>query len=190
MVKQYIKEKHFEPINILIVFLIGIASILFLTGLFNTFDLSASLQKTIVITVSAIYFVATVFFLWPKKTLTPIEIEPQIIEKEVIREKPIIKYQKIQETQKEKEKPIEKKENEEKSKKENLEKTKIALVEVEKKKQKKSKYVGSTYNERYHLRSCRFAGVIKKKYLIEEEDKKFFKLRGYAPCKVCNPDKN
>ena len=62
-------------------------------------------------------------------------------------------------------------------------------VLVEKVEPKKSKYVGSNYNEKYHLRTCRFAGVIKKKYLVEEDDRKYFKLRGYEPCKVCHPEK-
>jgi len=50
--------------------------------------------------------------------------------------------------------------------------------------------MGSTYNEKYHLRTCRFSGAIKPKYLVEENDLQYFKLRGYAPCKVCHPERN
>ena len=32
--------------------------------------------------------------------------------------------------------------------------------------------------------------MIKEEYLVEENDKKYFKLRGYHPCKTCNPDKD
>lgn len=64
------------------------------------------------------------------------------------------------------------------------------IVEKEKVEPKKTKYVGSTYNERYHLRECRFSGAIKPEYLIEENEREYFRLRGYTACKVCNPDKN
>jgi hypothetical protein len=109
--------------------------------------------------------------------------EPQIIEKEVekIVEKPVIEYR---------EKPVIRYKEVPKEVVKEEPRIRYAIVEAEKKEEKKSKYVGSTYNERYHLRNCRFAGVIKKEYLVEEDDRKYFELRGYEPCKVCNPDKN
>lgn len=193
MATEYIEERHVEPINILIVFLIGLAAALFLIGSIDSFGIAGTLQTVLIISTCVLYAIALVAFLWPKKTLTPIEIEPEVIEKEVERivEKPVIKYVeregKKETDLKSVEVPIVKTIT--RTIKEPG-KTKIALVEVEKKEEKKSKYVGSSYNDRYHLRTCRFAGAIKPEYLIEEDDKKFFELRGYVPCKVCNPNKN
>lgn len=187
MVTEYIVERKIEPINILIIFLIGLAASLFLLGSIDSFNLQGNLQTILIISTSVLYLIAVVAFLWPKKVKTPIEIDPEIIEREVERfvEKPVIQYIKENPEIKTVEIPVTK----------NQTKfvegpTKIALVQVQKKKKHKTKYIGSSYNERFHLRKCRFAGAVKKEYLIEEDDRKFFKLRGYAPCKICNPDKN
>lgn len=186
MVTEYIEEKRIEPINILIVFLIGLAASLFLLGSIDSFDIKGNLQTVLIISTCVLYAVALVAFLWPKKVKTPIEIDPEIVDRvvEKVVEKPVIKYIKESPELKTVELPIVKNQT-----KVVEGPTKIALVQVQKKKKHKTKYVGSSYNEKYHLRKCRFAGAIKKQYLIEEDDKKFFKLRGYEPCKVCNPDK-
>jgi hypothetical protein len=138
----------------------------------------------LIIFTSIIYGVVLFAFLKPKKLRKYLEMpEPQIIEKEVekIVEKPVIEYR---------EKPVIRYKEVPKEVVKEEPRIRYAIVEAEKKEEKKSKYVGSTYNERYHLRNCRFAGVIKKEYLVEEDDRKYFELRGYEPCKVCNPDKN
>lgn len=184
---KYIEEKRLHPINILIVFLIGIAAALFLIGSINSFGITGPLQNVLIAITAIVYAIALFAFLRPEKTKIPlIENEPEIIERIVKEpvvqtiEKPVIRYKNkiIKEQPKIEEKKIPVKE------------IKPIIIEKEKPKEKKSKYIGSSYNERYHLRSCRFAGAIKKQYLIEENDKKFFKLRGYDPCKVCKPDKN
>jgi transposase len=152
----------------------------------------AEVQLLSVLVIIAL-IIASFFFLRSKKIRTPLNTPMRIIEKpvekivikEVIKEKPVVKY-------KEKKIPVEKIVTKEVIK-EKPGKTKIALIEVEKKKEPakpRSKYVGSNYNEKYHLRTCRFAGAIKKEYLIEENKNKFFKLRGYTPCKVCHPEKD
>lgn len=177
--ENYIEERTIEPINILIVFLLGIAAIVFIFASINSFDLRDNLQRTLIILTCVLYVIALFAFLYPKKTRTKLPEDKIVhVEKEVIKEVPkhIIKYREkpvIKEVEKIIEKPM----------------TKLALLEVEKKEKPKSKYVGSSYKEIYHLRNCRFSGAIKKRYLIEEDDKKYFKLRGYEPCKVCNPDK-
>lgn len=182
---EYIEEKRIQPINILIVFLIGIAATLFIIGSINSFNITGTLQKVLIAITIIIYAITLFAFLKPEKTKTPIiknkpEIIEKIIKEPVIQtiEKPIIKYKNKIIKEQPKIKKITKKE------------IQPIIIEREKPKEKKSKYVGSSYNEKYHLRSCRFAGAIKKQYLIEEDDKKFFKLRGYTPCKVCKPDKN
>jgi len=188
---NYIIERKIDPMNILIVFLIGLAATLFLVGSIETFEVVGQLQVILIVSTSVLYLVALVAFLWPRKTETMLPADKIIervktVEKPVFRtiEKPIYRtidrpVEKIvrKETVKTVEKPV----------------GHIAVLHVEKKAEKKkpkSKYVGSTYNEKYHLRTCRFAGAIKKQYLQEENDNKYFKLRGYAPCKVCNPQKN
>jgi hypothetical protein len=180
--ESYIEEKKIEPINILIIFLIGIAAALFLIGSIGSFNLKGTSQTTLIIATIIIYLIALVAFLYPKKIRTKLaHPKPEIIEKEIIKtiEKPIIK-----EITKYKEKPIIKTIKKEVPKHIIIEKEKIIPPE------KKSKYVGSSYNEKYHLRTCRFAGAIKKQYLVEEDERKYFNLRGYAACKVCEPEKD
>ena len=175
--EKFIEEKRIESINILIVFLLGLAAALFILGSIQTFNIYGGTQTLLIVSTIVLYLIAVIAFLYPRKIKTPIEIEPEIIEKEVVREveKPVVK-----EVVKYKDKPVVKE----------VVKEVVTPVFVEKNKPKKSKFVGSSYNEKYHLRTCRFAGAIKKKYLVEEDQKKYFKLRGFAPCKICNPDKN
>jgi len=188
MEKKYKVEREFIPINLLIAFLIGLAAAIFIIASRETFKLSNSSQTLLTIFVGVIYLVITFFMLIPKKTKTPIDIphritfhhDPQEKPKEVIKivEKIVEKKVPV---------PVEKKVTKIVHKKGDA---KIAIVHVEKKRKKKSKYMGSMYNEKYHLRTCRFSGAIKKKYLMEENDRKFFKLRGYKACKVCKPNYN
>ena len=182
MKEGYVVEKHFEPINIFIVFLIGVASVLFVLATINTFEIKEELQIFVFSATGLVYLIVLIYFLRPKK-ITTSHGEGRVIEKEVIKEVPVIKTVE-KEVIKEIEKPIIKKV---------IEKVKepVVLKEIVLEKQTpKTKYVGSNYNERYHLRSCRFAGAIKKEFLVEEDHRKYFTLRGYEPCKVCNPDKN
>lgn len=182
---KYIEEKRLQPINILIVFLIGIAAALFVIGSINSFNITGPLQKVLIAITIIVYAITLFAFLKPEMTKIPlVENEPKVVERIVKEpvvqtiEKPVIRY---------KNKIIKEQPKIEKITKKEIQ---PIIIETKKPKEKKSKYVGSSYNEKYHLRSCRFAGAIKKQYLIEENDKKFFKLRGYSPCKVCNPDKN
>jgi hypothetical protein len=66
------------------------------------------------------------------------------------------------------------------------------LQEIKEKEESKyvPKYVASTEGESYHLRSCRFSKLIKKKYLLEDDDKSFFVKKKYPACKMCKPNKN
>ncbi|MBS3084866.1 hypothetical protein J4411_03055 [Candidatus Pacearchaeota archaeon] len=176
----YIEERKIEPINIVVIFLLGLAATLFVLGAITSFSIKNN--GTLIIIVGIIYLIVIFAFLYPKKKSIHIHTpETEIIEKERMVEKPIIK-----EIVKYKEKPIEKIVE----KPVHIHLIKEKIIEKEKVEPKKSKYVGSKYNEKYHLRNCRFAGAIKKEYLIEEDDKKYFKLRGYKSCKVCHPDKN
>ncbi|MBU2612556.1 MAG: hypothetical protein KKB62_02435 [Nanoarchaeota archaeon] len=176
----YIEEKHIEPINIVVIFLLGLAAALFVIGAITSF--SVNNNQTLIIIVGVVYLIAIGAFLYPKKKKTHIHTpEPEIIERERVINKPFIK-----EVIRYKDLPIEKIVE----KRVHVPFIQEKIVEVEKEEPPKSKYVGSKYNERYHLRTCRFAGAIKKQYLVEEDDKKYFKLRGYKPCKVCEPNKN
>lgn len=188
---NYIVERHIEPINILIIFLIGLAAALFLIGSFDTFNIQGEAQQILIGSTIVLYLIAAVAFLWPKKKKTKLP-EDRVIEKVKTIEKPVFRtiekpiYKTI-------EKPVEKVIEKEIIKEVKKPVGKIAVLHVEKKpepKKKLSKYVGSSYNEKYHLRNCRFAGAIKKQYLIEENQNKYFKLRGYKPCKVCHPELN
>ncbi len=172
----FIHEKVIEPINILLAFLIGIGAILFIMASINSFDLDKTGRIILILATIVVYTVVVVVLLHPKIVLRKIPrdtiiervetIEKPVI-KEVVKVKPIVKY---------KEKEV-------------IKKVLVpVVVSKTQKEKKKSKYVGSNYTESYHLRDCRFAGVIKPKYLIEEEDKKYFELRGYNACKVCKPD--
>lgn len=177
--ENYHEEKKIIPIHILVVFLLGLAAILFIIGSIGSFDLESKSQNSIVIITTIIYIIIAIAFLYPHKKKTMITPpEPEVIERIKTIEKPVIVNKEII---KYRDKPVEHKIIE-------VEKIKPIIIEKEKPEIKKSKYVGSSYNEKYHLRTCRFSGVIKKKYLVEEDDKKYFKLRGYAPCKVCKPN--
>jgi hypothetical protein len=180
--EEFVEEKIIEPINILLSFLIGIAGILFILGARGTFNLDESGLMIVIAAVIVVYAFVVIVLLKPKKVLKKLPRDKiiektEVIERPVLREveKPVIKYKEkpvIKEVIKEVEKPV------------------VAIIDKTKKESKKSKYVGSTYTESYHTRTCRFAGVIKPEYLVEEDDRKYFKLRGYAPCKVCRPDNN
>lgn len=63
------------------------------------------------------------------------------------------------------------------------------LPKTKPKLQRKTKYVGSDYEHRYHLRTCRFIGAIKPEYLVESNNEEDFKKYNYKPCKACNPHK-
>jgi len=176
--QSYIEERKIEPINILIIFLLGLAAGLFILGAIDSFKMTNLNQQTLIIVVGIVYFISLIAFLYPKKRRTNLHTpEPEVIEKERIVEKPIFRdviHYRDRNIIKEVEKPV----------------IKEKIVEKEKPIIKKSKYLGSKYNQRYHLRTCRFSGAIKPEYLIEEEDKNYFKLRGYKPCKVCHPEKS
>ncbi|MEK6890437.1 MAG: hypothetical protein AABX35_04590 [Nanoarchaeota archaeon] len=65
----------------------------------------------------------------------------------------------------------------------------IKKVYVERKKKKlnipKYKFLGSTETKVYHLRSCRFSRLIKRKYKVSNNGKKFFTSKKFKACKIC-----
>lgn len=190
--ENYHAERSIQPINILIVFLIGIATALFIVASIGSFELSGKAEDSIIISTLVIYVVVVIAFLYPHKKKTYLNPRaPEIIEKikEVEVEKPIVVHKEVI---KYRDRPVEKKVIETQEKVVEVEKKVVQPIIIEKEKPEiiKSKFVGSSYNDRYHLRTCRFAGAIKDEYLIKEDDKKYFKLRGYDACKVCRPDKN
>ncbi|MCR4327477.1 MAG: hypothetical protein NUV46_02755 [Nanoarchaeota archaeon] len=180
----YIEEKKIEPMNILVIFLLGLAAALFILGAITSFNIENN--ETLMIVVGVVYLIAIVAFLYPKKKGIHIHTpEPEVIERKTFVEKPVVR-----EVIKYKDRPVMKEVVKEVEKHVKDPETHQTIIEIEKVEPKKSKYMGSTYNQKYHLRTCRFSGAIKKKYLVEEDEKKYFKLRGYTPCKVCHPEKN
>ena len=88
MKKGYSVERHFEPINILIVFLLGIASVLFIAASTQTFGIPQSLRPIFSIGIGIVYIISAVYFLRPKKVKKmALPQQTQIIEKEVPVEK-------------------------------------------------------------------------------------------------------
>jgi hypothetical protein len=170
-----------DPFNFLITLLMGVAAVVFVLAFSSSFEVSGRDIYVVSGIVALVYFVLVFLLFRFKKQKFVVPIQEREIVKEI--ERPVVKevFRDVEkpvyhEVVKEVEKPV-------------YHEVPV-LLENKKPKVKKSKYVGSKYNERYHLRSCRFAGAIKKKYLVEEDERKYFKLRGYKPCKVCNPDKN
>lgn len=169
-----------DPFNFLITLLIGVASVVFILAYSSSFETSGGDIYALSGIVAFVYFILIfILFRFRKQEIVQ-QFSERVVEKEVERA-PIVK-----EVYRDVEKPVYREIIKE------IEKPVIKEVPflVKEEKPKKSKYVGSKYNERYHLRKCRFAGAIKKKYLIEEDEKKYFKLRGYEACKVCHPEKN
>ncbi len=65
----------------------------------------------------------------------------------------------------------------------------IKPVYIERKRKKlnipKYKFLGSTETKTYHLRSCRFGKLIKRKYKVSNNSKKFFTSKKFKACKMC-----
>jgi hypothetical protein len=47
------------------------------------------------------------------------------------------------------------------------------------------KFLGSTQTKTYHLRSCRFSRLIKRKYKVSNNSKKYFVSKRFKACKYC-----
>ena len=171
------KKKVIDPTNILLTFLIGVAAVLLVIGSIASFELD--LNNTIILSASIafLYAVMAFFLLKPKiveeetKTIERIIEKPIIKEIERIIEKPVIK-----EIKKQMKKPEIKKAISESTKK-----------HLEKSKKVSAKYIGSTQTEKFHKSSCKFAKLMKNKYKISEDHRKYFTLRGYKACKSCKP---
>ncbi len=173
------EERGIEPINILIVFLLGIASALFIVAASITFKIKVEYRLPFAIMVGVAYLVSLFAFLKPRTKTTKLIPPSHTVEQETIHvpvekivEKPVVKT-----VEKIVEKPVIKT------------KTIVQPLILKEEKKKQTKYIGSSKNEKYHLRSCRYASAIKPEYMVEEDDLKYFRLRGYDPCKICNPDK-
>ncbi len=50
-------------------------------------------------------------------------------------------------------------------------------------------FIGSSLTKVYHLTKCRLSKSILAKYRIYSNNKKFFQVRKFKPCDVCNPNK-
>lgn len=65
----------------------------------------------------------------------------------------------------------------------------IKNIYIEKKRKKlnipKYKFLGSTETKTYHLRACRFSKLIKRRYKISNNSKKFFTSKKFRACKKC-----
>ena len=61
------------------------------------------------------------------------------------------------------------------------------IIKEPQKRELKFKYYGSTKSKTYHLRKCRFSGMIKQKYLIEKNSNAHFKKNKFHACKNCMP---
>lgn len=59
-----------------------------------------------------------------------------------------------------------------------------------KEKKLSKKYVGSTESNTYHKKECRFSGMIKPEYLLENNDKEFFRKKKFKACKNCKPNRD
>jgi hypothetical protein len=176
------EKRVIEPTNILLTFLIGVVAVLFVIGSIASFDLDFNNSVTISVVTSFVYAVIVFFLLRPKIVYEEPKTIEKIIEKPIIREiEKIIEKPVIREIEKQIEKPA--------IKKIIFEKTKEKIEENVKKQAKKSvaKYIGSKETEKFHKASCKFAKLIKGEYKILENNKKYFLLRGYKPCKTCNP---
>lgn len=49
----------------------------------------------------------------------------------------------------------------------------------------KYNYLGSTQARRFHSRNCRLGKLIKRKYKVSNNSKKYFIKKGFKACKVC-----
>ena len=75
--------------------------------------------------------------------------------------------------------------------KEVIKEVKVPVVsKVEAPKERNYKYYGSKEANTYHLRKCRFSGMIKKPYLVLRNTRGYFIKNKFRPCKNCNPQKN
>ena len=75
--------------------------------------------------------------------------------------------------------------------KEVVRKVNVPVVsKVEAPKERNYKYYGSKEANTYHLRKCRFSGMIKKPHLVLRNTRDYFKKNKFRPCKNCNPHKN
>ena len=52
------------------------------------------------------------------------------------------------------------------------------------------KYIGSISTKKYHLKTCRFAKLIKTKHTLKEDRRTKYNKLKFKPCKTCKPDKN
>lgn len=152
------ERKIIDPTNILLTFLIGVSAILFIIGSIASFELNQDKAITLAVTTIAGYVIIILFLLKPKI----VHEKPHKIEK-------IIEKHTIKEIEKIVEKPV------------------IKKIIIEKPEKKMPKYVGSTETERFHKNDCRFSKLIKDKYKVSEDDKKYFTLRGFKACKSCKP---
>ncbi len=165
-------ELFTDPQNLIVSILLLAGGVLLVIASVGTFDLDKEQTITLsAVTTTALLILISVL-LKPKKRER--EKEQRIIEK------PIIKKEVVKEVQK----PIIKK---------IIEKVEVPISKEKKEKSKPVKprkrydYVGSKLTETYHKSKCRLGKSIKSKYRVKENDKKYFKLRGYKACKVCKP---
>lgn len=174
MTEKTIKKKVLDPTNVLLTFLVGVGAILFIIGSIASFELGQYDSITLAV-ITVFCYAGIILFLLKPKTVEEKPVKEKIIKeiKEVEKIKKV-KVPVIKEVEKIVEKPV------------------IKRIFIEKKKKKKPSvprpnYVGSSQTEVYHKKSCKFSKLMKKKYKVSENDRRYFTLRGYKPCKSCNP---
>ena len=174
MTEKSIKKKVLDPTNVLLTFLIGVGVILFVIGSIASFELEQ--YDAITLAVITVFCYAGIIL---------ILLKPKIVEEKPVKEKIITKIKEIEKIKKVEVPVIKKVEK-------IVEKPIIKRIFIERAKKKKPSvprpnYVGSSQTEVYHKKSCKFSKLIKKKYKVSEDNRKYFSLRGYKPCKSCNP---
>jgi hypothetical protein len=181
--KRY--RKSVEPTNFLLAFLIGIAVFLFVLGMIFTYDLNQKDSIILALVMIVVYVFLLMVLLNPKRIEEIYEREIQRIEvpviktviKEVEVEKPV--FRDVVRTV---EKPVIREVIKE------VPVIKRIFVERPKKKaipQEHFEYVGSTEEKTYHHHTCRFSKLIKKKYLLKNNNAAYFKARKFKKCKMC-----
>lgn len=154
--------------NILAALVVGAIFIVAAIIIVRAFSLNYS-ERVITASLFIIGYAIILFFFLEKRTMKEIhhrevhQYETPVVH-HVIKERPIIR---------EVEKPVIR------------EVQKTIFVATPPKTQARSAYVGSSQTRTFHRRSCRFAGMIKKEYLKEENNSVWFERRGYKRCEEC-----
>ncbi len=166
--EDYLEGGERDPKKALLFVLILLATSIFVLGLISLFSLSKGTQEVLVIAIGIVFIIALIAFVFPIKRgeeEPSQESESNLFKNVEIMEDPALKE---------------------------IEKLLPEVQELDNKKTKSKglKYFGSSENKKYHLKTCRFAKKINKKFLEKKSTRKYFKSKKYSPCKVCKPHLN